>query len=46
MLRTLILFLTPRIILRRAKAYTGTHHPDESLVGAAGFEPATPTPPE
>jgi glycosyltransferase involved in cell wall biosynthesis len=46
MLRTLLLFLTPAMILRRAKAYTAIHQPDESLVGAAGFEPATPTPPE
>ena len=46
MLRTLMLFLTPRMILRLAKAYTASHHPVESLVGAAGFEPATPTPPE
>jgi GT2 family glycosyltransferase len=46
MLRTLMLFLTPPMILRRAKAYTGVRQPDERLVGAAGFEPATPTPPE
>jgi glycosyltransferase involved in cell wall biosynthesis len=46
MLRTLLLFLTPRILLRRAKAYTGVRQPVERLVGAAGFEPATPTPPE
>ena len=46
MLRTLMLFLTPPMILRRAKAYTARHHQGESLVGAAGFEPATPTPPE
>jgi glycosyltransferase involved in cell wall biosynthesis len=46
MLRTLMLFLTPRILLRRAKAYTAIRHQSECLVGAAGFEPATPTPPE
>lgn len=46
MLRTLLLFLTPRVILRRAKVYTASRHRDENLVGAAGFEPATPTPPE
>jgi glycosyltransferase involved in cell wall biosynthesis len=46
MLRTLLLFFTPRMILRGAKAYNGIRHQGESLVGAAGFEPATPTPPE
>jgi glycosyltransferase involved in cell wall biosynthesis len=46
MMRTLLLFLTPRVVLRRAKAYTAIRHQGESLVGAAGFEPATPTPPE
>jgi glycosyltransferase involved in cell wall biosynthesis len=46
MLRTLMLFLTPPMILRRAKAYTAARHQGESLVGATGFEPATPIPPE
>jgi GT2 family glycosyltransferase len=41
MIRTLLLFLTPRMILRCAKALAASE-----LVGAAGFEPATPTPPE
>jgi GT2 family glycosyltransferase len=41
MIRTLLLFFTPRMILRRAKALAASE-----LVGAAGFEPATPTPPE
>jgi glycosyltransferase involved in cell wall biosynthesis len=47
MLRTLLLFIVPRVVLRRAKAaYGAGHNQGESLVGAAGFEPATPTPPE
>jgi GT2 family glycosyltransferase len=51
MARTLLLFIMPRILLRRAKALTssGAEQPGDAadeMVGAAGFEPATPTPPE
>lgn len=50
-IRTLLLFLVPRMLLRRAKALTSPRVEEamdavSELVGAAGFEPATPTPPE